>query len=64
MEKQLTTQQYADLRGITAGAVRKAIKLKQDLPGVIKRKKFGKSHLFYVSAGWVAKSKKDLKKVA
>lgn len=64
MEKQLTTQEYADLRGITTGAVRKAIKYKQVLPGVLRRKKFGKSHLFYVSAGWVARSKKTLKKVA
>lgn len=64
MEKQLTTQEYADLRGITTGAVRKAIKFKQDLPGVLRRKKFGKSHLFYVSAGWVTGRKKSLKKVA
>jgi hypothetical protein len=64
MEKQLTTKQYADLRGISTGAVRKAIKLGHELKGVLRREKFGKSHLFYVSDRWVSVQKRTLKKVA
>ena len=56
----LTTQQYADLRGITPGAVRKAIRLKHSLPGVLFTKRFGKAHILFVEKA----NKKSLKKVA
>lgn len=64
MEKQLTTQQYATRRGITEGAVRKAIKMGHKLDGVLRVEKFGKAHVFYVSSGYRFAKKKSLKKVA
>lgn len=50
----MTTKQYAGARGITEGAVRKAIKLGHRLPGVTRREKFGTAHVLYV----------DIKKMA
>lgn len=60
--QQFTTQQYADMRGICNGAVRKAIKMGHKMEGVIDKAKFGKSHVIYVSDEFVKKYKKRLKK--
>lgn len=54
--KELTVQDYAALRGITPGAVRKAIKLKHNLPGVTKLSKFGKVHVLTVNEKKINKS--------
>lgn len=64
MEKQLTTQQYADLMGVCAGAIRKAISIGQPFPLGVRRAKFGKAHLFYVPESFIKQQKKRLKKVA
>lgn len=44
----ITTQEYARRRGIGDAAVRKAIKLGHQLPGVISRSKFGRVHVLKV----------------
>lgn len=58
----LTVQQYADLRKITPGAVRKAIRLKHNLPGVDNASKFGKSHVLNVAETFIRSQKRILKK--
>lgn len=63
MVKEMTVQQYADARGIWPDAVRKAIKLGHNLPGVKSRSKFGKMHVLYVEAGFLKKNKKEQKKI-
>lgn len=63
MEKKLTAQQYADLRGVHNGAVRKAIKLGHNMPGVIRLERFGNAHVIVVSESFVRKQKNSLKKV-
>jgi len=50
----MTTNQYAAARGITASAVRKAIKLGHKLPGVTRREKFGRDHVLYVDTKKIA----------
>lgn len=60
----LTTAEYANLRGITEGAVRKAIKEKAFMEGVEKLSKFGKSHQIYVTQTFMRAAKKRLKIVA
>lgn len=51
----MTTKQYAAARGITEGAVRKAIKLGHRLPGVTRREKFGTAHVLYVNVDKLSK---------
>lgn len=53
----MTTKQYAKARGISEGAVRKAIKLGHRLPGVTRREKFETAHVLYVNVD-------NLKKIA
>lgn len=61
MTKEMTTQQYADLRKLyNASTVRKAIKFGHNLPGVTKVEKFGKQHKLHVSQSFIRKMKKDL----
>jgi hypothetical protein len=60
----LTTAEYARLRGITEGAVRKAIKEGTHMEGVVKLSKFGKSHQIYVTQSFIRAAKKRLKIVA
>ena len=62
----VTANQYAVLRGLhpAGGAIRKAIKLGHNLPGVEKLCKFGKSHQLWVSEDFYRRNKKRLKKVA
>lgn len=64
--KALTAKQYEQLRGLNSngGAVRKAIKLGHNLPGVERLEKFGKSHQIWVSQSFYNKNKKRLKKVS
>ncbi len=38
---EMTVKEYAGVRGISDGAVRRAIKFGYALPGVVKMKKFG-----------------------
>lgn len=45
----MSVKQYAAARGITEGAVRKAIMKGHRLPGVTRREKFGDQHVLYVS---------------
>lgn len=61
MEKRITVKEYAELRGITTGAVRKAIKLGHTLQNVERREKFGKSHVIYVTEAWIKRQKKYFK---
>jgi hypothetical protein len=58
----ITAKQYAALRGVVNGAVRKAIKLGHAMPGVVKLEKFGNAHRIYVSNGFFEENKKKLKK--
>ena len=44
----MTVKQYATARGITDAAVRKAIMMNHNLPGVVKKDKFGKAHVLHV----------------
>lgn len=60
----VTASQYAKMRQIDPGAVRKAIKLGHNMAGVEKLAKFGKSHQIWVSEDFHRKYKKYLKKVA
>lgn len=59
----VTAKEYAALRGVVNGAVRKAIKLGHAMPGVVRREKFGNAHRIYVSNGFYEENKKKLKKV-
>lgn len=52
----MTTSEYAAFRGIGDAAVRKAIKMKHRLPGVIKMEKFGKVHVLHVNKTKVPKN--------
>jgi hypothetical protein len=60
----LTTAEYAQLRGITEGAVRKAIKEGAYMEGKVKLSKFGKSHQIHVTEAFIRAAKKRLKIVA
>ncbi len=62
--KDMTVAEYANLRGITPGAVRKAIMMGHNLPGVISRRTFGKSHVLRVSASLQRCGNNSSKKVA
>ena len=44
----MTVADYAEERGIGSSAVRKAIKLGHNMPGVTKREKFGNAHVLHV----------------
>ena len=54
--QRMTIKEYATLRGITEGAVRKAIMMNHKLPGVAGREKFGKSHVLHVDKKKLLKS--------
>lgn len=58
MPREMTTKEYAALRGIHEGAVRKAVKMGYNLPGVTANTKFGKAHVFTVSDTFYRKNKK------
>lgn len=58
MEKKITVKEYAELRGITVQAVRKAIRMKHNMPGVQNVDNFGKAHVIRVSDYWLRKIKK------
>lgn len=45
MKKQVTTAQYAKMRGITSSGVTKAIRENRKMPNVEKVEKFGKFYL-------------------
>ena len=60
--KNITVQEYADIRGITPDGVRKAIRRKHNLPGVITTLQFGKVYVIQVPDNYGPK--KDKKKVA
>lgn len=60
----ITVQEYAAMRGINEGAVRKAFKLGHATPGVLKRERFGRAHKLWVSDDFYKTRKKRLKKVA
>lgn len=62
--KDMTIQEYADMRKVTSGAVRKAIMKGHKLPGVLGRTMWGKSHVLRVSAKMQQDCKNTLKKVA
>lgn len=59
----LTVQQYANLRKITPGAVRKSIYYGHNLPGVIGIARFGKAYSLDVTDSFVRDQKKVLKKM-
>lgn len=59
----VTAKEYAALRGVVNGTVRKAIKLGHAMPGVVKLDKFGNAHKIYVSDSFYRENKKKLKKV-
>lgn len=52
----MTTKEYARLRGIGEAAVRKAIRLGHNLPGVTKLEKFGRVHVLYVRTEKIIKN--------
>lgn len=56
--KNLTVQQYADIRKITPDAVRKAIRRKHNLPGVISTQQFGKVYVIQVADNYGGKKDK------
>lgn len=59
----MTVQQYAKLRKIWDGAVRKAIKMGHNLPGVDRREMFGRAHLLYVKESFITEQKRTRKKI-
>jgi len=59
----ITANEYAKMRKIDPGAVRKAIKMGHNMPGILAKNKFGKSHQLWVSDEWYKSNKKYLKKV-
>lgn len=63
-EVQITAEQYADMRGITPTAARKAARLGHKMRGMVRVDKFGKSHRIWVSANFYRENKNKLKKVA
>lgn len=63
MTTQMTTKQYAEVRGICDGAVRKAIKLGHSLPGVVTREMFGNAHLLKVANSFISEQKRTRKKI-
>lgn len=44
----MTVAQYAECRKVGASAIRKAILLGHNMPGVVKREKFGNAHVLHV----------------
>lgn len=44
----MTVSDYARERGVGSSAIRKAILLGHNMPGVVKREKFGNAHVLHV----------------
>lgn len=48
MQVQMSTREYADIRGISVQAVNKAIEMGHNLPGVVEQKKSGRYRILTV----------------
>lgn len=60
--KKMPVREYAKLRGITPGAVHKAIRKGHLTPGITNYEMYGGTYILYVDKAWIKKNSKGINK--